>query len=76
MARNTNSSFNLTLGCLFNVDYNKGLAIWILHVSQMLTHLYQMYFPILIISNFRVVGGIFHFFQILKDTSVSKQWRT
>ena len=28
------------------------------------------------ISNFRVVGWYFHFSQMLKETSVSKRWRT
>ena len=46
-----------------------------------LTHLCRMYFPILIswTSPFPILGllsGMFIFIQILKETSVSKQWRT
>ena len=42
-------------------------------MSNVFSHPYQLDKPI---SNFRVVGGIFIFIQILKETPVSKQWRT
>ena len=49
--------------------------------SDRLTHLCRMNFPILVnwMSAFPILGllgGIFVFIQILKETSVSKQWRT
>ena len=54
-----------------------GFMIYILS----LTHLCQMEFPFLInlTSPFQILGllgGIFHFIQILKEIFVCKQWRT
>ena len=37
------------------------------------SHSYQLDVSV---SNFRVVGSFYHFIQILKETSVSKQWKT
>ena len=57
---------SLLIHCLLLLPLSVGILC--------LTHLCQMYIPILI--KFWLLGGIFVCIQILKETSVGKQWRT
>ena len=59
--------------------YNKAYAFGPQHTCPCtLTHLCQMYFPIPIkwmslFPTLGLLGGIFHFIQIFKETSLTKQ---
>ena len=74
--------YNVSISLRSNVFYAPLVTSWTLSPSVLqLTHFCRMHFPIIInwTSSFPILGllgCIFHFIQIFKETSVSKRLRT